>query len=145
MRKKAGMVFAAVILWGLFVPAGADAQQLNLGSWVRETGAHKIAGYAGFGLAVTTVTLGALESGAHPYFGLATAGVTVSATGLGLIGYGENLSVAWPHAVLNGIAATGFLLNAFVLEGGSPAHIASGIAATASMTGAIGYIIAVTR
>jgi hypothetical protein len=145
MSKSLISCAAALILLFSFASAEASAQADPLGNWVRESGSHKIAGYIGYGLAGTALTLGALGSDVHPYFGAATAGVTVSAAALGLIGYRGNLSYAWPHVLLNSLAATGFMLNAFVFEGGSPAHIASAIAGTVSMTGAIGYIIAVTR
>lgn len=127
--------------------AEADpADSITISQWVRESGAHQIAGYSSLALATTTATLGLLGyAEIHPYFGAATAAFSVSAATLGLIGYHDYLSFAWPHAVLNGLAATGFLLNAFVFEGGSPAHITSGLTATASMIGAISYIVIVTR
>jgi hypothetical protein len=136
------MAVAAVLL---IVPSAASAQESgSLGQWVRESGAHQIAGYATLGLSVTTATLGLLRVDVHPVFGAATATFSFSAATLGLIGYRQHLSYAWPHAVLNGVAATGFLLNAFAFEGGSRAHITSGLTATASVIGAVSYIIAVT-
>ncbi len=122
-----------------------ETEPFDFAQWIDRTGAHRIAGYATLGVATTTMILGLSGVDVHPYFGGATAGLAITTATLGTIAYHDRLSVVWPHALLNGIAATGFLLNAFVFEGGSPAHITSGIVSVASLYGAYAAIMIITR
>ena len=117
--------FLLVLL--IMAPSVVSAQEEDLGEWIARTGAHKIGGYVTIGLAVTAAGMGLLGLEIHPYLGYATAGFAAGAAIAGTIAYKDMLSVVWPHAVLNALAVTGFALNAFVFEGGSPAHIATGI------------------
>ena len=128
------------------VPAAVYAQEgRTVAEWIDDTNAHRIGGYATLGLATVTATLGLIGADVHPGFGYTTAGFAVTSSLIGTLAYYDRASYAWPHILLNGIAATGFVLNAFVFEGGSPAHIATGITSLLSMYGAYGYIILKTR
>lgn len=135
-----------VLVLLILVPAIASAQQTGpVARWIDDSNIHRIFGYATLGVATVTAGLGLFGVEVHPYFGAATAGLSVTTASLGIIAYRDRLSYAWPHATLNALAATGFLLNAFVFEGGSLPHITSGIAGLVSMYGAYGAIILLTR
>lgn len=108
--------------------------------WVEETGAHKIAGFVTLGLAATTAILGAFETDLHPAFAYATTGASVVTLSLGVVGYGRYWKSVWPHILMNALAVTGYALNAFVLEAGSPEHIATGASSIGLMCGAVIYI-----
>jgi hypothetical protein len=133
------MIVAAALFAG---PLGrAVAQDRRTPSeWITETGAHKIAGFVTLGLAATTAILGALEADPHGALGYATLGSSVVTLSLGVVGYGQDAKAVWPHILMNAIAVTGFALNAFVLEGGSPEHIATGATSVGLMCGAVLYI-----
>ena len=115
----------------LLAPSLVTAGQESVGEWIARTGAHKVGGYVTLGLAVTAAGMGLLGVEAHPYLGYATAGFAAGAALAGTLAYKDLLPVVWPHAVLNGLAVTGFTLNAFVFDGGSPAHLATGISSVA--------------
>jgi hypothetical protein len=137
------IVLALMLL--LVVPALLSAQSDGLGGWIQRTGAHRIAGYATLGAATTAATLGMFGvTSVHPYVGGLTAGLSVANVAMGLVAYNDRLAYIWPHAMLNTIAATGFLLNAFLLEGGTPAHIGTGIGSVVLMYGAYGIILWLT-
>ena len=130
----------------LAVPGISQAQDTGgLSEWIDRTGIHRIAGYSAMGLALTTATLGAIGLDIHPIFGRITPIVAAATVVLGSIAYYDRISVIWPHMLLHGLATTGFTLNALVFEGGSPAHIASGIISIASMAGAFVAIRLITR
>jgi hypothetical protein len=140
---KKRIVLAITLL--LVVPALVSAQSDGMAAWVERTGAHRIVGYTTLGVATTTAALGLFGvTAVHPYAGGLTAGLSVANVTLGLIAYRDRLSYFWPHAVLNTIATTGFLVNTFFLEGGSPAHIGTGIGSLALMYGAYGIILWLT-
>lgn len=129
----------------VLVPALATAQSDGMAGWIQRTGAHRIVGYTTLGVATTTAALGLFGvTAVHPYAGGLTAGLSVANVTMGLIAYGDRLSSFWPHALLNTVATTGFLVNAFFLEGGSPAHIGTGIGSLALMYGAYGLILWLT-
>lgn len=135
-----------VLVLLLVVTATAPAQQPGPAArWIDDSNIHRIFGYATLGVATVTAGLGLFGVEVHPYFGLATAGLSVASTSLGIIAYRDRLGYAWPHATLNALATTGFMLNAFVFEGGSLPHISSGIASLVTMYGAYGAIILLTR
>ena len=125
--------------------AGAQ-EPLTLGEWIDEYNVHRIAGYATLGLAATAGTLGLLEVlgvpnvDVHPALGYATVSLTALTGVTGMIAYYDRAFYAWPHWLLNGIAAAGFALNALLLDGGSPAHIASGAVAVVSASAALLYL-----
>ena len=129
MRKTRLTVIALALL--LLSPAFAAAEEVSIGNWIADTGAHKIGGYVTLGLSATTLGLGLAGYEVHPYLGYATFGFSATAALAGTLAYKDLLPVVWPHALLNGLAVVGFGLNAFVFEGGSPAHIATGITSTA--------------
>jgi hypothetical protein len=124
-------MFAIILILVLVSSALAAAAENPVGEWIVQTGAHKIGGYVTIGLAVTTAGLGLLGYDVHPYFGYATAGFAAGAAIAGTVAYWDLLPTVWPHAALNALAVVGFALNAFVWEGGSPAHIATGISSIA--------------
>lgn len=137
--------FSIGLLLLLAVPSLLSAQEGSLRNWIIRTNAHRIGGYATLGLASTTAALGLLGVEVHPYFGYTTAGFSATAAIMGTIAYSDRLRRIWPHAVLNGLATTGFLLNAFVWEPGSRAHVATGIASVSSLAGAYISIVLLTR
>jgi hypothetical protein len=144
--KRLSRTLVLVLILALVTPALVTAEEsLDLGQFIRRSGAHKIGGYVTLGLAVTTVGLGLLRYPVHPYLGYATVGFAATASIAGTIAYKDQLPVIWPHAVLNGLAVTGFAVNAFFLEGGSPAHIATGLGSLALMGAAYTSIILITR
>ena len=57
-----------------------------------------------------------------------------------MVAYYDRAFYAWPHMLLNAVAASGFLLNTLVLEGGSPAHIATGAISILSAYSALIYL-----
>jgi hypothetical protein len=130
MKKTIKTIWIGIALVILAAPS-LPAQESSLGDWIADTGVHKIGGYVTLGLSATTIGMGLLGYPAHPYLGYVTAGSAAISATAGFLAYGELLPVVWPHAVLNGLAVVGFGLNAFVFEGGSPAHIATGITSTA--------------
>jgi hypothetical protein len=137
------IVLALMLL--LIVPALVSAQSDGLAGWIERTGAHRITGYATLGAATTTAALGLFGvTAAHPYVGGLIAGLSVANVAMGLIAYNDRLASFWPHAMLNAAATTGFLVNAFFLEGGSPAHIGTGIGSVVLMYGAYGIILWLT-
>lgn len=123
----------------------AFAQDGGLAEWIIRTNAHRLGGYATLALAGTTVTLGLLGVPVHPYLGYATAGFAATASVMGTIAYADRARYFWPHPLLNAVATTGFILNAFLLEGGSAPHIATGIASATAMAGAYLSIVLMTR
>ena len=130
----------------IITPSLVSAQQPGpVAQWIDDTNIHRIMGYVTLTAATVTAGLGLFGVEVHPYVGLATAGLSATSTALGVIAYRDRMSYAWPHAALNGLATTGFLLNAFALEGGSRAHVAAGIGSLVSMYGAYGAIILLIR
>lgn len=135
-----------VLIVVAFLCAGAVEQahaqyRRTPSEWVEETKAHKIAGYVTLGLAATTAVLGALDVGdVHPAFAYATTGSSLVTLSLGVVGYGPYWKSVWPHVLMNALAVTGYALNAFVLEGGSPEHIATGATSIGLMCGAVLYV-----
>jgi hypothetical protein len=141
---RRGMAVALVVAGALLLgsPGRAGAQERRTTSeWIQDTGAHKIAGFATLGLAAATAIAGALDSDAHPSLGYATVGASALTLTLGGLGYRDSIRSIWPHVLMNTLAATGYALNAFALEGGSNEHIATGAASIALMSGAILYIV----
>jgi hypothetical protein len=132
----------AVMVVGPLVRGSADEPlPFSAREWVQDTGAHKIAGAVTLGLGATTAVLAAMDSPLHPYFGYSTATMSCVTLSLGAVGYGDRARQIWPHLLMNSLATTGFLLNAFqVLEGGSAQHITSGIASLTLMSAAVLYI-----
>ncbi len=134
-------VLLAAALMCAAAPAQVHAQDRRTASeWVEETGAHKIAGFVTLGLAATTAILGAFETDLHPAFAYATTGASVVTLSLGVVGYGPYWKSVWPHILMNALAVAGYGLTAFVLEDGSPEHIATGAASVGLMCGAALYI-----
>ncbi|NBC30854.1 MAG: hypothetical protein GVY29_12790 [Spirochaetes bacterium] len=121
------------------------AQKQNAADWIRENKVHRIAGYTTLALTAGTVTAGLLGLQVHPIFGVTTAAAASTTAILGTWAYYDRLRVVWPHAALNGLAVTGMILNAFVFEEGSPAHITSGLVSAGAMAGAYVSIILLTR
>jgi hypothetical protein len=131
-----------VVLLAMLLPAMASAQsEGGLADWIDRTNAHRISGYVTLGLATVTATLGLLDVPAHPILGISTAASASVTLGLGSIAYRDRLSRFWPHAVLTGVATAGFLTNVILLEGGSTAHVATGIASTATLFAGYGAIL----
>jgi hypothetical protein len=60
MRTTALSIVFTLALAAGFAPAEAGAQSDGLGGWIRDTQAHRIAGYTSYALALTTVSLGAI-------------------------------------------------------------------------------------
>lgn len=132
-----------IVLLALLLPATATAQSDGGGiaGWIDRTNAHRISGYVTLGLATVTATLGLLDVPYHPIVGISTAASASVTLGLGSIAYSDRLSRFWPHAVLTGVATAGFLTNVIFLEGGSTAHVATGIASTAALAAGYGAIL----
>ncbi len=134
------VIAAAVMCAGSLEQAHAQYRRTP-SEWVGETGAHKIAGAVTLGLAATTAILGALEvEDVHPAFAYATLASSAVTVSLGTIGYGKYWKSVWPHPLMNMLAVTGYALTAFVLEPGSPEHIATGATSVGLMCGAVLYI-----
>ena len=134
------LIIAAVMCAGSLEQAHAQYRRTP-SEWVEETKAHKIAGFATLGLAATTAILGILEvEDVHPAFAYATTGASVVTLSLGVVGYGQYWKSVWPHILMNALAVTGYALNAFVLEEGSPEHIATGATSVGLMCGAVLYV-----
>jgi hypothetical protein len=112
--------------------------------WIVDTGAHRIAGYVTLGLATTTAALGLFGSQYHWIAGASTAASATISLSLGSLAYRDQLDYYWPHAVLASLATAGFITNVFFLEGGSTAHVATGIASAATLYGAYGAILLLT-
>jgi len=93
--------------------------------------AAALTGTAGVALAAG-VDWSALPSvhGALAYTTLAAGATTLA---LGLTAYSDRLDRVWPHAMFMGLAETGFMLNAFVLEPGSLLHRITGAASITSL------------
>jgi len=141
-RRSFAVRILAIALLALFVPAVAGAQSSEgFGDWIDRTNVHRISGYVTLGLATTTAALGLFGSEYHALFGVSTAAAATVSVTLGSIAYSDRLAFYWPHAVLAGLATGGFLTNAFLLEGGSQAHIATGIASAAALYGAYAAIL----
>jgi hypothetical protein len=137
-------------------PAGEATvaeQSGGLSPWIRRNQVHRIAGYTSLGLMAGTATAGMLAGAdveaartVHPYLGLATTVSAATSSALGSIAYNDRLRIVWPHAVLNGLAVTGLMLNSFgVFEYGSLEHRVTGILSTASMAGAYLSIVWILR
>jgi hypothetical protein len=73
--------------------------------------------------------------------GYSTLGAGAITLSLGLTAFSDRLDEVWPHAVLMGLAETGWALNAFVLEPGSLPHKITGAASLVSLAGAIVAIV----
>lgn len=145
-RSSRAVRLIAIVLLALFAPAMAGAQSSEgFGAWIDRTNAHRISGYVSLGLATTTAALGIFGSEYHALFGISTAAAATVSVTLGTIAYGDQLSYYWPHAVLAGLATGGFLANVFLLEGGSRAHIGTGIASAATLYGAYAAILILVR
>jgi len=140
IRALTVLVAGALLCVG--VPQQLHAQQQRTAAeWVVESQAHRIAGYVTLGLAATTAVLGILEADdVHQGFAYATTGASAVTLSLGVIGYGRSWKSVWPHILMNALAVTGYALNAFVLEGGSPGHIATGASSIGLMGAAVLYI-----
>lgn len=131
-----------IVLLAILLPATVSAQSDGgVADWIDRTNAHRISGYVTLGLATVTATLGLLDVPYHPIVGISTAASASVTLGLGSIAYGDRLSRFWPHAVLTGVATAGFLTNVILLEGGSTAHVATGIASTATLAAGYGAIL----
>ncbi|MFW5689499.1 MAG: hypothetical protein ACOC1U_08000 [Spirochaetota bacterium] len=137
------LVVSIVLL--AFIPVAASAPSGGVSQWVRETKAHQISGYVTLGLATTTAIMGIAGYEYHPIAGVATAASSVVSLSLGSLAYSDQLGFYWPHAVLAGIATAGFVTSVFFLDGGSTAHIATGVASTVTLFSAYGAILLLTR
>ena len=144
LARPAALMCTVILALALVAPTVA-AQEQGAADWIRENNVHRIAGYTTLALTAGTVTAGLLGLQVHPIFGVTTAAAASTTAILGTWAYYDRLRVVWPHAALNGVAVTGMLLNAFVFEGGSPAHITSGLVSAGAMAGAYLYIILLTR
>ena len=134
------------MLLACFAPAVAGAQSSGeVAGWIDRTSAHRVAGYVTLGLATATAAMGLLGSDYHWIAGTSTAAAATVSVSLGAIAYRDRLSYFWPHAVLAGAATAGFVTNAFFLEGGSTAHVATGIASVAALYGAYAAILLLTN
>ena len=143
-RLRRTLVLLLVLI--LLTPTLVTAQESGgISDFIIRTNAHKIGGYVTLGLALTTAGMGLLGYDVHPYLGYATAGFAATAALAGTIAYKDLLPVVWPHAVLNALAVTGFVLNAFVLEGGSAAHITIGASSVALLGAAYASILLIMR
>jgi hypothetical protein len=137
------VVLAAVLFFA--AAPGLEAQERSAADWIVDNNVHRVAGYTTLALTAGTVTAGLLGLQVHPIFGVTTAAAASTTAILGTWAYYDRLRVVWPHAALNGVAVTGMILNAFVFEGGSPAHITSGLVSAGAMAGAYLSIILLTR
>jgi hypothetical protein len=108
---------------------------------VRESEAHKIAGFATLGLTAATAITGALDTDIHEPLGYATLGASALTLSLGGIGYGQYAKFYWPHVLMSALATAGYAVSAFALEGGDTEHIATGAASAALMGAAVLYLV----
>ncbi len=139
MKFIAGGFLALILCAGVAAPAAAEeTPSLDLGGFVRDNKLHVWAGYTTLTLAVATGTAAIFEWPVHPYFGYATMATGLVTLALGLTAYSNRLDEVWPHALLVGLAETGWLLNAFVWEPGSLPHRITGAASIASL--GLGYL-----
>ena len=145
MVRKTRFVVALIVLAFLPVAVTPAQETANLGDLIRETGAHKISGFVTLGLATAAAASSFFGEEVHEPLAYATTGMSVVTLTLGTIAYADYFPVAWPHIVLNALGTTAFLINAFALEGGSTAHIATGAAGIASMFAALGAIVMIMR
>jgi hypothetical protein len=136
----AALIAATVLFFVGSWQVSAETQR-TAAEWVRESEAHKIAGYATLGLTAATAITGILDSDIHEPLGYATLGASAVTLSLGGIGYGEYARVYWPHILLSALATAGYALDAFVLEGGSTGHIATGATSAALLGTAILYLV----
>jgi hypothetical protein len=119
-------------------PPAWDAKQFILKNHV-----HEIAGVTTLSLAALTGVAGATlfatntRSGPWPIVHGALAYSTIAAGAatltLGLTAYSNRLDEVWPHALLMGLAESGFIVNAFVLKPGSPPHEITGAASITTL------------
>jgi len=139
------LIFAALILL-MFVPTIllADESAFSMDEFIIEHKLHRYTGYAAIAAASAAALTGFLElEDVHPVTAYSAFGLMTLNTALGVIAYHRYLDEYWPHILLNSAAVVGFGLNAFVLEQGSDAHIATGAASLASMYAAVGFIIVI--
>jgi hypothetical protein len=113
----------------------------TVAEWIDQNNVHRISGYLTLGLATATAAMGILAPEYHPYVAIPTA-VAANATAiLGSIAYRDRLARFWPHAALAGLGAAGMVANVVFLEGGSQAHVATGIASVSLIYGAFAAVI----
>lgn len=141
LRAGLLVVFALALVAAPSTAQERTGDPETLAEWIDRTNTHRIAGYVSLGLATTTAALGLLGVAYHPILGYSTAATTSVTVALGSIAYRDRLRRFWPHAVLASLATTGFLTNAIFLEGGSPAHIATGIASVSSLYAAYAAVV----
>jgi hypothetical protein len=142
MKTLARGLLSLVLLAGAV--AGAAAQEtpsLDLGGFIQKNHLHQIAGGTTVALALATGTAALLGWEGHPILGYSTLGAGAITLSLGLTAFSDRLDEVWPHAVLMGLAETGWALNAFVLEPGSLPHKITGAASLVSLAGAIVAIV----
>lgn len=121
-----------------------EATQEDSGSfaeWIDRTNLHRWSGYVTLGLTTATAILGALESEYHYLVAGPTAAAAAVTVSLGSIAYRDRLSRFWPHSLLATLATAGMFTNLFLLEGGSQAHIATGVASAALLYGAYASVL----
>lgn len=140
MNRRTLRLVVLVVL-AVAIPASVAAQERDLSRTIRQTGIHRYAGYASIASLATTAVLGVagVES-VHPVLGITTIGLAATAEVLGIIAYRDELPRVWPHALLNGLALGGLILNAAVWEPGSVEHRITGMASLLSMAGGYAYI-----
>jgi len=142
MKTFAGGLLTLVLFTALAAPAVAqETPSLDLGGFIKKTHLHQIAGGTTVALAVATGAAALLGWDGHPLLGYATLGAGAATLSLGLTAYSDRLPEVWPHALLMGLAETGWALNAFVLEPGSLPHKVTGALSIASLAGAIVAIV----
>ena len=121
--------------------------------FIIENHLHQISGGVTIGAAALTGAAGiAAASGADwsalPSVHWALAYTTIAAgaatLALGLTAYSDRLDKVWPHVLFMGLAETGFILNAFVLEHGSLPHKITGAASITSLGLGLVSIILIT-
>lgn len=114
----------------------------GLSARIRQSGAHRWAGLATLGLATATAITGAIGVGeVHGPIAVTTLATGVVSSALGAIAYSDRALSVWPHPLMNGLALGGMLANLTLLETGSLAHRATGIASVGLLFGAYAYIV----
>jgi len=115
---------------------------------------HQISGATTIALATLTgvagITMAAgVDSPAllptHRALAIGTIVAGATTLGLGLTAYSDRLDTVWPHALFMGLAETGFILNAAVLEPGSLPHRITGVASITSLGLGLLSIILITN
>lgn len=134
------------------VPADTPAPVWDARQFIIKNHIHQISGVTALTAAAFTGVAGASLAYTNGFSGLkqihhALALTTVATTGitlaLGLTAYSDRLDEVWPHAALMGLAETGFILNAFVLEPGSTPHRITGAVSITSLFAGLAAIIVI--